>query len=73
MSNPDQRPDAEYDKIELTEFNHFEVREFADAIGLAKLNDRSIILYCGNRRITMSPGDYLFKDRDGKLVTVNPA
>lgn len=63
----------EYEKIQLTESNHFEVKEFADAIGLAKCNDRSIILYCGDRRITMQVGDYLFKDRDGKLVTTNPA
>lgn len=68
-----ERIAAGHDKIQLTESNQLEVRDFAGATGVAKLNNRGIILYLEDKKIMMSPGDYLFKDKDGKLVIGNPA
>jgi len=62
----------EYESIQYIGNNGFQVSVFADAAHFRTF-DETLVLVFSDRSISISKDDYLFKDREGKVVSGNPA
>lgn len=63
MSNLDQRTEIQFNGA-----NQQQVLEFAGPLAMEHWPDHLILVF-PERNISVAPGDYLFKDGEGKMTT----
>lgn len=61
-----------YPKIQYDGSNADRIFEFAEPLAIEHYPN-CLVIVMPDRNVTISTGDYLFKDREGKIVSVNPA